>query len=293
MKGLVIAAVAAVLAICIVLFLVTRSSKTPETGPGAGAKKPEKRGGPAPWVPPPPEEKKPEKKVEPPSVLAQKVKTEEWKKKGPIGINEVRDFRYGLTNATADRDFAKLGQLCDEAMTRGFFDGRERDFIFYYSAVAAFNTGDSTKALSSITRAMELAEAETKYVELRFEIYLSRNENRKALADLSLRYGKSMAELNKPIAELTKQIAGTPDDASLYRLRGAYLHHKRNYPDAARDFARAVSIGDSKTRYFLSLSLAADDRKAEAIEAVRAFIAAHGSDPGLDEARQFLAELER
>jgi tetratricopeptide (TPR) repeat protein len=220
-------------------------------------------------------------------------KVNEWKKKGPVGLNEVRDVRYACTNAIAERNWAKLADVCDEAAVRGFHDGKDRDFIHYYGAQAALELGDTTKALSEVSRALELSEGNTDYLDLRITIHLKRTENRKALADMGTRYGKAYGDINRQLIDLTKQIQSTPDDPSLYTLRGAFLHYKRNHDDAARDFKMAIQGGDSKARYFLALTLAADDKKEPAVEALRAFLAGHPESPGAEEARQFLAEITR
>ncbi len=289
----VLGAAAAVLLIVVGSWLATRPKPAPGAG-GDATKTPDKKPTPAPaWTPGPvTPEKKPEKIVNP-TELAKKTRVEEWKKKGPMGINEAHDLRYGCTNALADQNWAKLSEICDEAGVRGFYDGKDRDFLHYYGAQAAMQLNDTSKALSEINRAIELNEAEVKYLDLRIAIYLKRTENKKAMSDLSTRHGKNIGEVNRQIAELTRQIQAGDKDPSMFVLRGAYLYYKRNYDLAARDFAAAVQGGDSRARYFLSMSLAGDDRKEAALEALRAFLAGHGSEAGAEEAREFLKELTR
>ncbi len=227
----------------------------------------------------------PPKTVKPPKPKTD-PKEEEIKRKGPIGRNEERELFAAGSMALSKGDYEKLVALGEEFLLRD----ADRDYAYYWLAVGYRARKDHEQALVAIDNAISKAPEKSEYLAVRLPLLLARGEAKRALKDLEAMYGKNVREVNSVILALR-------DDAerdSFARLqRGALYHHKRNYKEAADDFHAVVQSGDSKTLYFLGLSLLGAERTDDAIDALRRFIAAHAGLPAADEARALLAELEK
>ncbi|MBI4565854.1 MAG: hypothetical protein HY716_14295 [Planctomycetes bacterium] len=214
---------------------------------------------------------------------------EEIAKKGPMKRRDEWDYRYAATGAIAEQNFDELERLAEEALIRG----PERDWAHHWMAMAAREKGELDRALKHADRAIELGSQDPDLIQMRFDIYLARSEFRKVLYEMGTLYPKGIPQVNDEILRLNRQIETEPRDARLYLRRGALYHHRKHYPKAIEDFTMAVALGESRAHYFRGLTLMAEDRSEEAADAIQAFLAAHGSGPGADEARLALAEIEK
>jgi len=261
--------------------MIRKNPKPPELTPTPVAVVPP----PAP-TPPPPAPKPP---ASPPAPRPE-VRKEELARKGPLKAADEIDFRMRATGLMAKRDFAELDRLGEEALIRG----PERDWAYYYRAVAALERGDVPGALVHADRASALGMDSPELHELRLEIRLARAEYRLALEELDRLYPREKLSLeNQEILRTGRQIEQDRENAALFIRRGALYLHRRLATRAAEDFHKAVSLGESRACYFLALALREDQRVEEAGEALRRFIAAHGDLPGAEEARALLASLPK
>lgn len=208
--------------------------------------------------------------------------------KGPVKPNEETDYQFRATRLLTERNFDELDRLAEEALIRG----PEAGWAHYYRAFAALERGDHENAQKHADRAQALGAGQLPLPDLRFDIRLARAEYRMALEELSRLYPKeSVSPVNHEIKRLDRQIERDPNHGPAYIRRGALYMYRQNPTRAAEDFGRAVTAGESKAEYFLALALKEKDRTAEAIEAVKRFLAAHGDMPGAVEARSFLESL--
>jgi len=212
-------------------------------------------------------------------------KREAIAKKGPIRWEEEQDLRARGSQALARGDYDALIALGEEYLIRNC----SRDYAYHWMAIAWRAKKDPEKALEAIDNAINLAPDNMKYVEFRLPVLLQRAEAQRALKDIETLHGRNTTV---PIRQLTQDIAQKPEP-ELYLQRGALLYHRKQYPQAAADFATVAQGGDSKALYFLGLALMKADKKPDAIEALRKFLAAHASLPVADEARAVLAEFQK
>ncbi len=219
-----------------------------------------------------------------PPVPPKDARREAIAKKGPIRWEEEQDLRERGNQAMVRGDYDALLVLGDEYLIRNC----NRDYAYEWMAVAYRAKKDPEKALEAIDNAINLAPENTRYVQFRLPLLLQRAEAQRALKDIEALYGRNTTV---PIRELTQRIAAEPDP-ELHLQRGALLYHRKQYPQAAADFA-TVARGDSKALYFLGLALMKAEKKQDAIDALRKFLTAHASLPVADEARAVLSELEK
>lgn len=233
-----------------------------------------------PSAPPPPVPAPAPPKVDP--------RVKELAAKGPLTPNEEIDFQMKASGLLAKRQFDELDRLAEEALIRG----PEAGWAHYYRAFVALERGDDETSLKHADRALALGLNRTALFELRFDLRLARAEYRQALEELERLFPKeSVSAANQEILRLNREISRDPNHAASYIRRGAMHLHRRLPGRAAEDFAKAVASGDSRADYFYALALKEEDKVAEAAEAVRRFLAAHGAIPGATEAKAFLAML--
>ena len=276
-----IAAAAAAILLAVGAMALLRGEGKPPAPPPAAPQAPV--AGPTPAAPPPPAAPKP-----PPPVPKADPRRADLARKGPMKGEEEREFRAQASGFLANREFEKLERLAEEALARG----PERDWAHHFRAIAAQERGDSDAALLHADRAVEMEMDLPELYELRVEICLGRGQYRRVLDDLARLYPKTSAA-NAAISRLTEEIKAEPDDAGLRIRRGGLLHHRKQYGKAIADFEAAVSKGESKAHFFLALTLIEERRLDEAADALRRFLAAHGSLPGAAEARVVLESLPK
>lgn len=282
-KAPLISALIAAALILLTVWLSTRGGGTPSgPNPEAHGLSPTPRASSAPVPPtasrtprPPPVRSDPEREA-----LAAK---------GPMRRSEELDLRFKGAGALAERDFVKLEKIADEALLRG----PERDWAHMFMAYAVRDRGDLDAALKHVTRAQDMGSEEPDLARLRRELLLLRGEFRRVLADIEKTYPGGVSQVNDEIRKLGEAVKAEPRNPRLYMERGALYHHRNLLDQALADFQVALDCGESRATYFIALTLWADDRRAEAIEALKRFLAAHGSGPAGDEARATLEELTR
>ncbi len=275
---LVAGAVAALLLVAVAAWSLTRPKDGPKPGPasGGGPARPTPTTGPvatrAPRSAPPRSD--PEREA----IAA----------RGPMKRSEELDLRGKCAGALSERDFPRLEKLADEALLRG----PERDWAHLFMAYCTRERGDLGAALEHATRAKDLGCEDPDLPRLRRDLVLLRGEYRRYLGELDAAFPRGVPQVNDEIRKLSEAIVAEPRDARLHVERGALFHHRQLYSRAIEDFAAAASLGDSRSRYFLALALWAEERPAEALEALKQFLAAHGSGPAGDEARATLTGWE-
>ncbi|MBI2931508.1 MAG: protein kinase [Planctomycetes bacterium] len=265
---------AALAALAALVFLLGRSKPPPPAEQPAQARE----------LPPPP---KPTHVTSPPpkpSVTPQETQTA---RKDPMERAEERELYVEGSQALAKGDYDRLLALGEDFVRRG----ADRDFAYYWMAVAYRAKKDPEKSLEAIDAAIARAPEKIDYLQVRLPLLLARGEARRALQDIERLYGKNTAEVNAAIRSIDQEIRAGNDDPLLRLHRGALLHYKRNYRQAADEFALVVQEGNSRALYFLGLSLLRDERPAEGTEALRRFIAAHPDLADAQDARTLLAEL--
>ncbi|HKS17262.1 MAG TPA: hypothetical protein VJU16_08110, partial [Planctomycetota bacterium] len=226
--------------------------------------------------------------VPPPAPPRPNPRLKELAAKGPLKPDEELDFQLKASGFLARRQFDELDKLAEEALIRG----PEAGWAHYFRAFVALERGDHESALKHADRALALGLNRTTLYELRFDIRLVRAEYKLALEELERLFPRESVSLaNQEILRLDREISHDPSHAQTYIRRGAVYLYRRAAARAAEDFAKAISSGDTRAEYFLALALKEDDKSAEAAEAVRRFLAAHGSLPGATEAKTFLAML--
>jgi len=208
------------------------------------------------------------------------------KPEGPMTVAQLRDTRYEAAGALGKGDYRKVENLADTVLHRG----PEQDWAHHWKAMAASQRGDTVAALKHVQRAIEMGMDTHDIKVLRYEIYFARAEFKKALADLG-GLMPAAPQVNQEINRVTLVLRDSPKDPRLYVLRGALLHLRRHYANASENFEQAVKLGDERAHYFRALSLIADDRRPEAIDAINAFLSTQGALPGAEEAKLVLAEL--
>ncbi len=272
--------IAAALALAAVLYFATRS---PENRPDPAPRAAPSASVPSAPIAPGPSPPKPA----PPAPLAE-TRAKELAAKGPLKPNEEIDFQFRATGLMTKRQFDELDKLAEEALIRG----PESDWAHYYRAFVALERGDDEAALKHADRSLALGMNRAALFELRFDIRLARAEYGASLEELKRLYPKEAVSLaNQEIMRLNRELDRDPRGAPTLIRRGALFLHRRLAGRASEDFTRAVAAGESRADYFLALSLKEEERPAEAAEAAKRFLAAHGSLPGAVEAKEFLASL--
>ena len=274
-----VAAAAAMILVTVLAVMSGRGKEPPPAPPPPSAAVP-----PAPPALPAP----PPRAPSPPPPPKVDARVRDWASKGPLSPNEEIDFQFRASGFMTKRAFDDLDRLAEEALVRG----PETSWAHYYRGFVALERGDDEAALKHADRALALGLNRTTLYELRLDIRLSRAEYRMALDELARLFPKdSVSAANQEIQRLNRDLEREPTHGPTLIRRGALFLHRKLSGRAAEDFAKAVAAGESRAEYFLALALKEQDKVAEAAEAVRRFLAAHGSAPGAVEAKSFLDAL--
>ena len=227
---------------------------------------------------PPPPAPKPAEKPKPPPVREVAVSSK------PLTAAEDQELYDHCLKAMGRGDSARVIELANEAVARG----TKRDWPYAHLVHAYTDRGELDKALEYAQRATAQWPDNRDFLQLRAETYAFRGQAGRALEDYGKLHGGKATELNRELTRLSQEAEADSQDPRPLLLRGVVYFLKKHHDTAARDFTRAIELGQKRALAWRAHAAKAMGDAPRVAEDAKAYLAEFPSDFASDEVKSLL-----
>lgn len=203
----------------------------------------------------------------------------------PMTPDEEQALYNACIVADGSKDVERVIAAANEAVHRG----TKKDWPYSYLVRGYTKLDQLDKALEYAARATKGWPDNPDFLRLRAETFAFRGQAQSALADFQRLHGDRKDELVRELKELDSI---HPKDGQTRLLLGVYHYLRRHFDTAAREFTRAIELGQKRAGAWRAYAYAGLEYKPEAISDAKAYLAEFPSDFASDEIRALLKTLE-